>query len=104
MSDFDFVIQFNNFNQLLNTATKHEQQEQQNQFVKETTDFNQVSTNRPTLYSCQWENCFKRLNNNTFLNHVIEDHLEKRKSSNQRIPIINVNGMNVILLIMILIL
>ena len=51
---------------------------QQNQFVKETTDFNQVSTNRPTLYSCQWENCFKRLNNNTFLNHVIEDHLEKR--------------------------
>lgn len=85
MSDFDFVIQFNNFNQLLNTATKHEQQgqheqqEQQNQFVKETTDFNQVSTNRPTLYSCQWENCFKRLNNNTFLNHVIEDHLEKEE-------------------------
>ncbi|KAL6451796.1 ZAP1 Zinc-responsive transcriptional regulator ZAP1 [Candida maltosa Xu316] len=85
MSDFDFVIQFNNFNQLLNNIPNQQQQQQSTTNTETppaTNNVNVLEETTPSLYSCQWEKCFKKISDDTFLNHVVEDHLEHEVKTN----------------------
>ena len=110
MSDFDFVIQFNNFNQYLNEMSGNPQSCTSNNqtsnidntsiavnspnigtSVKMNTSSNNgilqpPRNNSPLLYSCQWEKCFKRVNADTFLTHVVEDHLEHEQITSKQAP------------------
>lgn len=112
MSDFDFVIQFNNFNKFLNemstqqldattnlmdnsnnmdssaiptstsnmgTPTTSNILEQPQQIKTE--DSSTTTAENSLLYSCQWEKCFKRVNDDTFLTHVVHDHLDHEKDA-----------------------
>ncbi|KAI5959410.1 ZAP1 [Candida pseudojiufengensis] len=31
-------------------------------------------------YSCQWEHCFKKLNEDTFMNHIVGDHISQEQN------------------------
>ncbi|KAG7661933.1 ZAP1 [[Candida] subhashii] len=92
MSDFDFVIQFNNFNQLLregdvgnsNSIGTGPTTDSFNNNVH--TPAASASSNNMSLtptgdhihndeFSCQWEKCFKKVNDDTFLNHVLGEHV-----------------------------
>ncbi|RCK55830.1 Zinc-responsive transcriptional regulator ZAP1 [Candida viswanathii] len=106
MSDFDFVIQFNNFNQFLNDMSNNQHGATATPPVNHSTNIDSAipvpstsmstpsngaildhpthaTTGSPLLYSCQWEKCFKRVNAETFLNHVVEDHLEHELTGKQ---------------------
>lgn len=67
-SDFDFFIQFNNFNLLF---------DDENKLFSQVPVMEQMpqSPNAPSLYSCKWENCFKKVDDQTLLNHLIDEHI-----------------------------
>ncbi|EGW35674.1 uncharacterized protein SPAPADRAFT_53851 [Spathaspora passalidarum NRRL Y-27907] len=58
--DYDFIVEFNNFNNSLANA-----------------DPVATSSASPDqlVYPCQWEKCFKRVTDDTILNHVMEEHI-----------------------------
>lgn len=58
LSDYDFFVQFNNFNQLIN----------QNHSLE------LIPTDN---FSCQWDNCFKRINDSNFIDHLVQDHINQ---------------------------
>ncbi|RLV91392.1 Zinc-responsive transcriptional regulator ZAP1 [Spathaspora sp. JA1] len=60
--DYDFVVEFNNFNQTLALADQA------------TTGISNSSED-PLMYSCQWDHCFKKVTDDSILNHVMEDHI-----------------------------
>ncbi|CAI5759263.1 unnamed protein product [Candida verbasci] len=68
MNDFDFVI---HFNQMLNNN--------QNNTNVEVIDENKQNE---LPYSCQWEKCFKKVNDETLLNHVLNNHIENEITKN----------------------
>lgn len=85
-NDFDFFIQFNNFNQFL----EEEEKKAQAQPDIESSLLGAQSPNAPTSYSCKWENCFKKVDDTTLLNHLIDEHINaeyhldnKEKEHNQ---------------------
>lgn len=57
MSDFDFYVQFNNFNESLKALSDHEPE-----------------------YLCKWENCYKTINNKTFMQHLMDSHIGQEYS------------------------
>ena len=65
MSDYDFFVQFNNFNQLMNSTVG--------------TNTNNTSQNLidNSSISCQWDNCFKLVNNDNFVDHLLNDHISQ---------------------------
>lgn len=70
-SDFDFFLQFNNFTLLF---------EDDNAKIEPQRDYNNCliapqSPNAPSSYSCKWENCCKRVDDRTLLDHLIDDHI-----------------------------
>lgn len=58
MSDFDFYVQFNNFNETLKSLSDISYPE----------------------YLCEWENCHKTVTNQTFLQHLLENHIGQEYS------------------------
>lgn len=61
-SDFDFFIQFDNFNLLFDEETKLAP--------------SYVEPIQPS-YSCKWENCFKKVDDSSLLDHLIEEHVNE---------------------------
>ncbi|KAI5959334.1 ZAP1 [Candida theae] len=65
MSDFDFIIKFNNFHDMMTKKA----------------GLKQLSTSNDAesllQYPCQWEHCIKKLNNDNFMNHLVGDHIKQ---------------------------
>lgn len=94
-SDFDFYITFNNFNKFLeqqNKKQKHNKAQSDsltflgnsnpimtqpsissNPFVPELLSQEKSS---PT-FSCQWDNCFRKVTDSTLMLHLITDHIDQ---------------------------
>lgn len=51
--DFNFFVQFNNFNQMLSDSTSFD-----------------------NTYACQWDNCVKKVSDSSLVNHLVDDHLK----------------------------
>ncbi|KAK6463639.1 putative zinc finger protein [Scheffersomyces coipomensis] len=92
LSDFDFYIQFNNFNQLLNskqpstsTSTVEEviTHDSNTPSLSQLLNSNTTTTNNnsdqfpleSSSYSCKWDNCFKKVNDDTLLKHIMGQHI-----------------------------
>lgn len=70
-SDFDFFIQFNNFNLIFDSdETKVQQQHELSAPL-----IGNESPSAPSSYSCKWENCFKKVDDHTLLDHLIDEHI-----------------------------
>lgn len=65
MSDFDFIIKFNNFHDMMSKK------------VALTESSKLDGANSPLQYPCQWEHCIKKLNNDNFMNHIVGDHIKQ---------------------------
>lgn len=79
-NDFDFFLQFNNFNSLFgDDSQKEEQQTPYNGSV-----IPPQSPNAPSSYSCKWENCCKKVDDNTLLEHLIDDHINEEYDLDNR--------------------
>lgn len=70
-SDFDFFIQFNNFNQFLDESS---QKIAANQPFADPELFSMPD--QPLEYSCKWEKCLKRVDDANLVSHVVDDHLK----------------------------
>ncbi|CAL1215835.1 unnamed protein product [Candida parapsilosis] len=65
MSDFDFIIKFNNFHDMMSkkaTLTEPSKPDDATSILQ---------------YPCQWEHCIKKLNNDNFMNHIVGDHIKQ---------------------------
>lgn len=79
-NDFDFFLQFNNFNLLFGEESgKLEPQAAYNNSAMQP-----QSPNAPSSYSCKWENCCKKVDDKTLLNHLIDDHINEEYSLDNR--------------------
>ncbi|KAI5970520.1 SUR1 [Candida margitis] len=65
MSDFDFIIKFNNFHDMMNKKSAL------------TVPSKSDDANSLLQYPCQWEHCLKKLNNDNFMNHIVGDHIKQ---------------------------
>ncbi|QWU89208.1 hypothetical protein CA3LBN_003531 [Candidozyma haemuli] len=79
-NDFDFFLQFNNFNSLF--GEEHEKIGSQTHF--DNSAMQPQSPNAPSSYSCKWENCCKKVDDNTLLDHLIGDHINEEYSLDNR--------------------
>lgn len=83
MSDFDFYVHFNNFNQLLDdTNTKHifgENGPSKKDLFDNLPLFsekdNKLLTQTLSSYACQWDKCATKLTDGTFMDHLLHDHI-----------------------------
>ncbi|KAK6199395.1 putative zinc finger protein [Scheffersomyces amazonensis] len=99
LSDFDFYIQFNNFNQLLNgsqdSKTGPSLEEVLNQTTRPVTSSSTTQSQMPQLtntdfstfnesstYSCQWDNCYRKVNDDTLLKHIMGHHISEEYGLN----------------------
>lgn len=96
MSDFDFYIQFNNFNKFFNeqvneqsTSKYNDKFTNINQDLENTFDSvlsqnsnisnsigSEVYPNKFSETSCMWDNCHRKVSNTKLINHLISDHIE----------------------------
>lgn len=82
MSDYDFYIQFNNFKSFLDSSKNDIQQATNNEFAmfndpefpQEINNSQIPNTTSPT-YSCQWDNCFKKVSDGTIMKHLVNHHI-----------------------------
>ena len=65
MSDFDFIIKFNNFHDMMSKKAN----------LTEPSKLNDADS--LLQYPCQWEHCIKKLNNDNFMNHIVGDHIKQ---------------------------
>lgn len=84
MSDFDFYVHFNNFNQLLEDSTTKQIFGENGPSKKDLFEnlplfqdkdpklLNQASHR----YACQWDKCATKLTDGTFMEHLLQDHIE----------------------------
>lgn len=79
-NDFDFFLQFNNFNLLFGEGP--EKIGSQTHF--DNSAMQPQSPNAPSSYSCKWENCCKKVDDNTLLDHLIGDHINEEYSLDNR--------------------
>ncbi|KAK6459303.1 putative zinc finger protein [Scheffersomyces xylosifermentans] len=92
MNDFDFYIQFNNFNQFLNNSqpvnnTPQTTRKAGSVTLPNSSDLDFMNTNVngsdmlsiPSLssnqFSCQWDSCSKPVTDDTFMKHLIGQHI-----------------------------
>lgn len=70
-SDFDFFIQFNNFNQFLD--------ENSHKLVADEAFDNLLLfqlPEHPLAYACKWEKCLKKVDDSNLVSHVVDAHLK----------------------------
>lgn len=116
LSDFDFYIQFNNFNKFLNDQQTYKKQKSlhtnQNDILPEmkkhipdvdnsmlfldntSLPTNPIMTQKPNstnpfvpellsqskdspTFSCQWDNCFRKVTDSTLMLHLITEHIDQ---------------------------
>lgn len=77
-SNFDFVIQFDNFNQMMNLSND----EFANQPLFNDPGFSYPRI-EPTAVPCQWENCQKKVENTNLVDHLVKDHIKDEHSLHQ---------------------
>lgn len=103
MSDFDFYIQFNNFNQYLNNINQKNPQNLDtqnfeylnNNLIPQSTVPSSILSNllqdssnsttpspSPPQYSCRWDNCFRKVNDGTLMQHLINQHIDQEYQKN----------------------
>ncbi|KAG2731697.1 hypothetical protein G9P44_005284 [Scheffersomyces stipitis] len=80
MSDFDFYIQFNNFNQFLNNSQPSQNNNRTFQKQEPSIEYLHNFQGAPfesssESYSCKWDKCFEKLTDDTFLKHLIGQHI-----------------------------
>lgn len=92
MSDYDFFIQFNNFNNFLDLQ-KHGQQGNisgngfsmlENPVELKIPDSQLSEDSTSPKYSCQWDNCFKTISDGTFMKHVVDQHIGQEYNLNNK--------------------
>lgn len=93
LSDFDFFVQFNNFKNYMDVSgnkthqidMNHDYSYPKNEFEKTSDGLSNgyigikdnVSDMSPSLYSCQWDKCSKKVSLSNFLQHIIDSHIEQ---------------------------
>lgn len=79
-NDFDFFLQFNNFNLLF----EEDQGKLESHSHYNSSSIPPPSPNAPSSYSCKWENCCKKVDDSTLLDHLIADHVNEEYSLDNR--------------------
>lgn len=75
-TDYDFVIEFNNFDKL-----GHGLQNNQQRLEAIPSEPSTLAPERK--FSCQWDNCFRALSDDTFMDHILGHHIEQEYRSDQ---------------------
>lgn len=80
MSDFDFYIQFNNFKKIMSNKDENLLNFSEKPLVVPDL-LSQPEKPNLSTFACRWDNCFKKVTDDTLMNHLINDHIDQDYNS-----------------------
>ncbi|CUM67237.1 uncharacterized protein PRCAT00004930001 [Priceomyces carsonii] len=84
VSDYDFFVQFDNFNQMINNQAlldKSPSSVTSQDVASSKTESSLLPADHEQKYSCLWDNCQVKVDEDEFLKHLVEQHIAQQYST-----------------------